>query len=138
MSPVNPAPQPPSNLLPPYPTPSSQIPCDPCTQPAHPYPVLTPSNPPLPSRQVEEEDQEFVEEFLSKADPSILHYLVASGDDITSKQLRDDLMTLLIAGHETTAAVLTWTFHILADHPETVAKIRAEVDQVRRRLGVLK
>lgn len=39
-------------------------------------------------------------------------------------------MTLLIAGHETTAAVLTWTFHILASHPDAVAKIRAEVDAV--------
>ena len=52
----------------------------------------------VPLAQVEEEDEEVVEEFLSKADPSILHFLVASGDDITSKQLRDDLMTLLIAG----------------------------------------
>ncbi len=48
--------------------------------------------------QVENEDEEFVEEFLSRTDPSILHFLLASGDQITSKQLRDDLMTLLIAG----------------------------------------
>ena len=33
---------------------------------------------------------------------------------VTSKQLRDDLMTLLIAGHETSAAVLTWAFYLLA------------------------
>lgn len=33
---------------------------------------------------------------------------------VSSKQLRDDLMTLLIAGHETSAAVLTWTFYLLA------------------------
>ena len=79
---------------------------------------------------VEDEDQEFVEEFLSRADPSILHFLVASGDDITSKQMRDDLMTLLIAGHETTAAVLTWTFHLIVDRPDVIAKIRAEVDAV--------
>ncbi len=51
----------------------------------------------------------------------------ATGDDITSKQLRDDLMTLLIAGHETTAAVLTWTFHCIADRPDVVAKMREEV-----------
>lgn len=79
---------------------------------------------------VEEEDEEFVEEFLSRADPSLLHFLIASGDDITSKQLRDDLMTLLIAGHETTAAVLTWTFHLIVDRPDVIARIRAEVDQV--------
>jgi hypothetical protein len=33
---------------------------------------------------------------------------------VSNKQLRDDLMTLLIAGHETSAAVLTWTFYLLA------------------------
>nr|AGN27239.1 CYP97A1 [Parachlorella kessleri] len=81
-------------------------------------------------RLVEEEDEEFVEEFLSQADPSILHFLVASGEEITSKQLRDDLMTLLIAGHETTAAVLTWTFSCIADRPDVVARIREEVDRV--------
>lgn len=33
---------------------------------------------------------------------------------VSSKQLRDDLMTMLIAGHETSAAVLTWTFYLLS------------------------
>jgi cytochrome P450 len=42
-------------------------------------------------------------------DPSLLRFLVdMRGADIDNKQLRDDLMTMLIAGHETTAAVLTW------------------------------
>jgi cytochrome P450 len=67
------------------------------------------------------------EDFLSKADPSILHFLIASGDNITSKQLRDDLMTLLIAGHETTAAVLTWTSHLLVQHPDIQAQAQHEV-----------
>ncbi len=53
------------------------------------------------------------------------------GDDLTSKQLRDDLMTLLIAGHETTAAVLTWTTYLLARHPDAAERVRQEVDQVR-------
>jgi beta-ring hydroxylase len=35
--------------------------------------------------------------------------------------------TLLIAGHETTAAVLTWTLHLLADRPDVVDRIRQEV-----------
>ena len=34
---------------------------------------------------VEEEDQEFVEEFVGKKDPSILHFLLASGDQVTSR-----------------------------------------------------
>ncbi|GIL65093.1 hypothetical protein Vafri_18867 [Volvox africanus] len=79
---------------------------------------------------VDEEDMEFGDEFLSDRDPSILHFLVASGDEISSKQLRDDLMTLLIAGHETTAAVLTWTLYTLAAHPEATEAIRREVDEV--------
>jgi cytochrome P450 len=41
-------------------------------------------------------------------DPSLLRFLVdMRGEDAEDKQLRDDLMTMLIAGHETTAAVLT-------------------------------
>lgn len=47
---------------------------------------------------------------------------------MTSKQLRDDLMTMLIAGHETTAAVLTWTLYCLACSPSHMADIQAEVD----------
>ncbi|KAK9820832.1 hypothetical protein WJX81_000578 [Elliptochloris bilobata] len=81
-------------------------------------------------RLVEEEDAEFVEEFLSAADPSILHFLLASGEQISSKQLRDDLMTMLIAGHETTAAVLTWTMHCLAARPDIVSRLQAEIDAV--------
>ena len=46
---------------------------------------------------------------------------------ITSKQLRDDLMTMLIAGHETTAAVLTWTLHCLADRPDVLDRLQQEV-----------
>jgi cytochrome P450 len=52
------------------------------------------------------------------------------GEDTTSKQLRDDLMTMLIAGHETTAAVLTWTFYELPRKPELYARVRQEIDTV--------
>ena len=79
---------------------------------------------------VEESDDEFVEEYMNTDDPSILNFLIASGDDVTSKQLRDDLMTLLIAGHETTAAVMTWTTFLLAKHPEVKKKVFEEVDRV--------
>ena len=46
---------------------------------------------------------------------------------VSSKQLRDDLMTMLIAGHETTAAVLTWTLHCLSQNPQFVPRLQAEV-----------
>jgi hypothetical protein len=39
------------------------------------------------------------------------------GEESTSVQLRDDLMTMLIAGHETTAAVLTWAMFELSQQP---------------------
>ncbi|KAK4480224.1 hypothetical protein RD792_013286, partial [Penstemon davidsonii] len=81
-------------------------------------------------KMVEEEELQFHEEYMNEQDPSILHFLLASGDDVTSKQLRDDLMTLLIAGHETSAAVLTWTFYLLSKEPSVLAKLRDEVDSV--------
>ncbi|KAK4796474.1 hypothetical protein SAY86_028800 [Trapa natans] len=81
-------------------------------------------------RLVEQEDLQFHEEYMNDEDPSILHFLLASGDDVSSKQLRDDLMTMLIAGHETSAAVLTWTFYILSQEPGAMAKLQNEVDSV--------
>ncbi|GAB2218540.1 hypothetical protein Droror1_Dr00001767 [Drosera rotundifolia] len=81
-------------------------------------------------RLVEQEDLQFHEEYMNEQDPSILHFLLASGDDVSSKQLRDDLMTMLIAGHETSAAVLTWTFYLLSKEPSVVSKLQNEVDSV--------
>ncbi len=64
-------------------------------------------------------------------DPSLLRFLVDLRDaDLSDKQLRDDLMTMLIAGHETTAAVLTWTLFGLMTHPDVEAKLLAEIDSV--------
>eukprot|EP00262_Sarcandra_glabra_P004108 TRINITY_DN150_c0_g1_i2.p1 TRINITY_DN150_c0_g1~~TRINITY_DN150_c0_g1_i2.p1 ORF type:complete len:622 (+),score=104.28 TRINITY_DN150_c0_g1_i2:196-2061(+) len=81
-------------------------------------------------RMVEQEELQFHEEYMNEQDPSILHFLLASGDDVSSKQLRDDLMTMLIAGHETSAAVLTWTFYLLAKEPSVMVKLQNEVDSV--------
>ncbi|XP_068664494.1 protein LUTEIN DEFICIENT 5, chloroplastic-like isoform X2 [Aristolochia californica] len=81
-------------------------------------------------RMVEEEELQFSEEYMNEQDPSILHFLLASGDDVSSKQLRDDLMTMLIAGHETSAAVLTWTFYLLTTEPSVLSKLQDEVDSV--------
>uniref|UniRef100_A0A5B7BTE9 Uncharacterized protein n=1 Tax=Davidia involucrata TaxID=16924 RepID=A0A5B7BTE9_DAVIN len=81
-------------------------------------------------RMVEEEELQFHEEYMNEQDPSILHFLLASGDDVSSKQLRDDLMTMLIAGHETSAAVLTWTFYLLSKEPSVLSKLQNEVDFV--------
>lgn len=64
-------------------------------------------------------------------DPSLLRFLVdMRGADTEDKQLRDDLMTLLIAGHETTAAALTWGFFSLAQAPSALKALQDEVDKV--------
>lgn len=49
---------------------------------------------------------------------------------MSRKQLRDELVTILLAGHETTALALTWTFFWLAMTPEEEAKLHHEVDTV--------
>jgi len=64
---------------------------------------------------------------------SLMQYLVMTkNEDVTTRQLRDDLMTLLIAGHETTAALLTWTLHELMkpEHEDTLRQVLEEVDTV--------
>ena len=65
---------------------------------------------------------------LEAGDPSILRFLIAARDDVSSQQLRDDLLSMLVAGHETTASVLTWTIYLLLQNPSTMAKAVAEVD----------
>ncbi|MET0555303.1 MAG: cytochrome P450 [Vicinamibacteria bacterium] len=52
------------------------------------------------------------------------------GQRMTDVQLRDEIMTLLLAGHETTANALCWTFHLLAQHPEAESRLHAEIDAV--------
>jgi cytochrome P450 len=47
---------------------------------------------------------------------------------MTDLQLRDEVMTLFLAGHETTANALAWTWYLLAKHPEIEAELHAEVD----------
>ena len=50
------------------------------------------------------------------------------GSPMTDEELRDELMTLLVAGHETTASQLAWTFQRLARAPDVVATLRDEID----------
>ena len=70
-------------------------------------------------------------DYSSMENPSLLRFLVdMRGEETSSKQLRDDLMTMLIAGHETTAAVLTWALYELAQQPELYEKVRREIDTV--------
>ena len=52
------------------------------------------------------------------------------GSRMTDKQVHDEALTLLLAGHETTAVALTWTWYLLSQHPEAEAKLHAELDTV--------
>jgi cytochrome P450 len=49
---------------------------------------------------------------------------------MTDKQLRDEMVTLMLAGHETTAMHLGWTLYLLTQHPEVEARLRRELDTV--------
>ena len=49
---------------------------------------------------------------------------------MTEKQVHDEALTLLLAGHETTANVLTWTWYLLAQHPTVEATLHAELESV--------
>ena len=47
---------------------------------------------------------------------------------MSDKELIDEVLTLIVAGHETTAAALTWTWYLLSRHPETAERLQAEAD----------
>lgn len=55
-----------------------------------------------------------------------------NGQPMSDRQLRDEVMTLFLAGHETTANALAWTWYLLAHHPEIVDRLQREVDGVLR------
>ncbi len=61
----------------------------------------------------------------------VLGLLLAGGGDLLSAdEIRDELVTLVIAGHETVAASLTWTLRLLAENPDAQARVHAELDAV--------
>jgi cytochrome P450 len=51
----------------------------------------------------------------------------ADGSGMSDRQIRDEVMTLFLAGHETTAVALSWTWYLLAQHPEVDARLAAEL-----------
>jgi cytochrome P450 len=73
-----------------------------------------------------------------RADPAtperddVLSIMLQARDEddnpLTDQELRDELMTLLVAGHETTGTALAWTFDQLLHNPEAMSRLRAEID----------
>lgn len=67
--------------------------------------------------------------------PDLLSVLMAArdadtGESLTDEEVRDELVTILFAGTETTASTLSWAFHEIARHPEVEKKLLTEVDEV--------
>ncbi len=64
----------------------------------------------------------------------LLSMLLAShyedGTPISDQQVRDEVMTILLAGHDTTALAMTWTWYLLAQYPEVEAKLIEELQTV--------
>jgi len=80
----------------------------------------------------------FIEERRQSANDNgdLLSMLLAARDDdgsrMTDRQLRDEAITIFLAGHETTANALSWTWMLLAQNPTVEAKLHAELDSVLR------
>jgi cytochrome P450 len=90
-------------------------------------------------RTIAETDEILAAEIAERrADPNlasredILSLLVAArdenGEGMSNAELRDQLLTLLMAGHETTATALAWAFDLLFRHPEAMERLREEVE----------
>lgn len=64
----------------------------------------------------------------------LLSMLLAAQDEdggqMSDRQLRDEVMTLFLAGHETTALTLSWSWYLLAQNPDAEKKFHAELDEV--------
>jgi cytochrome P450 family 135 len=91
------------------------------------------------ARRVERTDELLASEIAERrADPElesredILSMLIAArfedGSEMSDGELRDQLMTLLLAGHETTATGLAWAFDLLLHTPPTLDRLRADLD----------
>jgi cytochrome P450 len=59
-----------------------------------------------------------------------------TGEGMSDVQLRDEVLTMLTAGHETTANALAWTFYLLSKHPDVARRVEAEIDALGHLPGV--
>lgn len=107
--------------------------------------AVLPSFIPTPSRKAMHKGVDYINAMLielieqRKGKPSggkydLLTMMMDARDDegqpMTQTQLLDEIRTLYLAGHETTATTLSWTWHLLSQNPEVYAKLEAEVDSV--------
>lgn len=70
-----------------------------------------------------------ITDFKYSEKPGVLQALLHDADN-TDMQLRDEIITLLMAGHDTTATMLAWALHLLATHPEALHTVKEELASV--------
>lgn len=63
------------------------------------------------------------------ADEGVLHLLLADGPDRTPRRVRDDLMSIILAGHETTASQLSWALQLLAYQPRAQHRVACALER---------
>jgi cytochrome P450 len=73
-------------------------------------------------RAAPEEHFDFLELLMASRDRE-------DGAAMSDKELIDEVLTLIVAGHETTAAALTWTWYLISQHPDTQARLEEEADR---------
>lgn len=69
------------------------------------------------------ESDDIVDRLLKAVDPE-------TGEGMDKKQIRDEVVTLMLAGHETSSTGLTWTFFLLSQHPKIEKKLLEELENV--------
>jgi cytochrome P450 len=74
-------------------------------------------------RRTRRDETDLLSMFLSARDEE-------TGAGMTDRQLRDEVLTMLLAGHETTSLALSWTYYLLSQHPDVERSIADEVDRV--------
>jgi cytochrome P450 len=73
-------------------------------------------------RQIPEEHFDFLSMLMATRDRE-------TDQAMSDKELIDEVLTLIVAGHETTAAALTWTWYLISQHPEAQAQLQSEADR---------
>jgi cytochrome P450 len=76
----------------------------------------------------------------TKTGDDLLQSLVTARDEegaLSEKEVRDQLVTLFLAGHETTSHALTWTWYLLSQNPAAARKLHEEIDALGGRLPTL-
>lgn len=77
----------------------------------------------LERRKTNIEKKDFLSMLISACDEE-------TGEKMNDEQLRDEVMTMFLAGHETTAGTLTWVWYLLSKHPVVTRQVRLELEEV--------